>query len=377
MRFKVPQFFLLALLFTTTPAFGQDLRQLKQRVSKLWELRQQEHKKTEALSFVEPQSKELFLSWDEPTIVDFKMAGFEPSDDDNRLDVIMNYHFSSPYGILERTVKETWLWIGNDWFLKVDPLRSPFLEPDKADSKPAALPPDFQFSSKTIDAGRHIQGELLEGRIPFRAKRNEIRLIRSLMSVPGLTLSQPTWTNSSEGYISYIWDTTLLTHDVRQSVPLDIVGVNDASTRAQVDFRVAIEGIVAFSQDPETIDPTEAGVVELEIKNLSKESFKFLSATSNNAAFHMVEERFTQTPDVIEPGQSGRIQIWYEARPRLVGASLDIMLSRTLRDSPIIRVPLRLQAPKPAAESPLITEEMKRLAEEEYKKGQAGRPGPK
>jgi hypothetical protein len=91
----------------------------------------------------------------------------------------------------------------------------------------------------------------------------------------------------------------------------------------------------------------------------------------------MVEERFTETPDVIEPGQSGRLQIWYEARPSLQGASLEIMLSRTLTASPIIRVPLRVQAPKPAAVSPVVTEEMKRLAEEEFKKGQAVRPGPK
>ena len=106
-------------------------------------------------------------------------------------------------------------------------------------------------------------------------------------------------------------------------------------------------------------------MLDLVIENLSKEPLRIVSVVSNNLAYQIVND----VPEVIPPGQSGRLHVSYGAQENATGASLDLMLSATLTASPIIRVPLQIKLPKQSA-APTITQEMRRLAEEEFKKGQ-------
>jgi hypothetical protein len=361
-----------SLFLTGRPLVGQDLGKLKQRVTKLWQLRQQPNKRIEGLAFVEPQSKELFLHRDEPVIVDFKIAAYKPTNEDNHLDVVLDTHISTSQGTFERTVTETWLWTKGDWYLKVDPL-PPIVGGDKTKQAESARPPEFHLIADEVDAGQHAQGEVVTGRMAFRGNRNEIRLVRPVQAIEGLAISSPVWTSPSEGYIPYSWETVMLSQNVRQNIELEITGINDAKAKAAIGFSIRIDGRVRFRQTPEIVDPTKAGEFKLEIENLSSKPLRIHSMTSNNPLYTIVDDAPGDVPGTLAPGESGSLRIRYMAQPEPVGASLDLVLSEPLTASPVTRVPLHVLLPKPAP-GPLITEEMRRLAEQESQKARQGAP---
>jgi hypothetical protein len=337
---------------------------------KFWELRQQANKRIQALDFVEEGSKERFLQWDEPKILDFKISAYEPTEVESQLNVVMSTHISTPWGTVERVVTEPWVLANGEWFRRIDPLDMVSDLKKEAPPKEQPHPPAVEFATKNVDAGSHVQGERIEGRIPLRGEHADIRSILPNAITPGLVFSQPVWTSKTEGYLPYTWETALMSQSVRQSLRFEIKGLNDSVTSTEIQFSVKIDPRMSFRQIPEIVDMAEAGLVELELKNLGKKPQQILSLVSSNPAFVPDDPK----EDTMHPGETIRLQVHYRAAQSPRGASLDIMFSDPFTESPLTRVPIKVQLPKPSAAVPDITEEMRRRAEEEFRKQQGNTP---
>jgi hypothetical protein len=324
-----------------TPAFGQeDLGQLMQRVSSLWEARSR-MTKTAALKFVEPQTQDIFLQLTEAPILSFKVAGIEFTEDPNQVHVNVRVRgVVARVGEMDRIVRDTWVWKDGQWLMRAAPPPTMF-DSDIEKRPPAPVRPNFQVAETVVDIGRHAQGDVIEGKIAFKATRNEIVVIRPVDRVPGLALGSPTWTDASSGYLTYRWETALLSESVNKSIALEAIGTSDGRTSVQLQFRARIDGKVAFKQVPEIVEPTTDGQFELQIQNLTKQPLKILSVMSNNPAY-VVDDN---VPPSIEPGKSGRLLIRHSKQNRGTGASIGLVLSEPLTPSGIVTVPINVRMP--------------------------------
>ena len=118
----------IVILLSSSTLFGQDYGKLRERVLKLWELRQK-GEKLAATELVEPQSRNAFLQSDPPRIlkVDPNIA-FRFTDDHNRITVTIDADLSViELGETHVSVEQTWVWRNRNWFLTLD--ASPKLSP--------------------------------------------------------------------------------------------------------------------------------------------------------------------------------------------------------------------------------------------------------
>src|SRR5262249_33427826 len=159
--------------------------------------------------------------------------------------------------------------------------------------------------------------------------------INALARLSGLFIAAPVWTTPSEGFLSYRWETTVVWSDVNETVPLEVLGINDSRTSIDIRFQMQIDGKVAFKQTPELIDTAQAGQAELEIRNLSATTpLKILSVLSHSPAFAIGDD----IPESIAPGASGTLKIRYSAQTRPTGASIALVLSETLGPAPTLGI---------------------------------------
>src|SRR5207249_1746790 len=98
--------------------------------------------------------------------------------------------------------------------------------------------------------------------------------VRPLQSAPGLALGGAVWTNPSQGYIPYHWDTTLLSRDVDQKITLEVMAPGNMRASTELQFRARIDGKIAFKQMPEIVDPSRGGDVQIQMQNVSKTPVK-------------------------------------------------------------------------------------------------------
>ncbi|MBI4474843.1 MAG: hypothetical protein HY646_19380 [Acidobacteria bacterium] len=221
----------------------------------------------------------------------------------------------------------------------------------------APIPFEFEITNRVIDVGRRVQGEIIEGRIPFRAPRRDIVVVRPLQAISGLSIGSAIWTGPSEGYLPYQWQTTLLWQNVDQIITLEAVASSALRASADAQFRARIDGKVAFKQVPETIDPRQAGQVELQIQNLAAKPLKVLSVASHNRAYIIDDD----VPETIDPGKSGRVLIRYAAQAEPVGASLALQLSEILGPSPTTTIPLNVKLAEEKRPATYTREELDRI----------------
>jgi len=329
---------------------AQDLGQLTQRVTGLWEARIRSSKSA-AVKFVDPQTQDAFLDQIDTPVLGFKLSGIEFTDDPKQVYVTVKVRgVVAQLGELERVVRDSWIWKDGQWLMHATPPPSMF-ETDIASRPAAPVRPDFQIAQTSIDVGRHVQGDVVEGKIPFKAKRGDIIVIRPGGKIPGLAIETPVWTDASGGYLPYRWETALLSENVNQSIPLEAIGTGDGHTWVDLTFRASIDGKVGFRQNPEIIDPTRDGQLELQIQNLTGKPLKILSVMSYNP-FYTIDENIAET---IEPGKTGRLLIRYRAHTRAGGASIGLVLSEPLTSSGIVTVPINVNladVPRPAEYTP-------------------------
>ena len=339
MRFRTTLTF-ACILVSVSSVWGQDLNLLVPRVSQLWEFRKHSDK-AGALRLVDPQTHNVFLSSNESPILSYKISGFEFTDDPNQVNVLINARSVIPnVGEMDRIVREKWAWTQGQWVMQATLMQSLFdSDPEKKTVEPVL--PEFRLTERLVDVGRHSQGDLIEGKVGFRANRDEIRVIRPSQQIPGLAISAPVWTSATEGYLPYQWETTLLSKNVDQTISLEAIATSDVRLSAEIQFRARIDGKVGFKQSPEVVDPAKPGQVELEIQNLTAKPLKILSVVSHNSAY-VVDEN---VPPSIDPGKSGRLLIRYVAQFQPTGASLALILSESLTPSGLTTVPINVQLP--------------------------------
>lgn len=343
---KICSFILVCAFLGGLQASAQDLGQLPARASRLWDLRKQSNK-LDALEFIEPQTRQSYLQWTESPILNFRLSGLEFTDDPTRVDVLVTVHFVLPaLGELDRTVKEPWVWKDGKWFMLA--LAAPNIF-ESAGKAPASIhiPPEFHIANTVVDAGRHAQGDIIEGKILFRAVRRDTGAIRPLQKIPGLAIGSAVWTSATEGYLPYQWQTILLSQDIDQTIALEATGTSDERASVDVKFRARIDAKVGFKQIPEVVDPEKAGQVELQIQNLANKPLKVLSVVSYNRIYVVDDD----VPESIAPGKSGRLLIRYAAQPEPAAASIALVLSETLGSSPQALVPLNIRMPEEKAAS--------------------------
>src|SRR5436190_24280163 len=106
LRHYVP---LVFILLTAWPALAQDLSQLQDRATKLWDLRKQANK-LDALQLIDPQTRQTYLQGNEPPIISFKVTGLEFTDDHNRIVVVAKIRQVLPQiGEMDLVVREPWI----------------------------------------------------------------------------------------------------------------------------------------------------------------------------------------------------------------------------------------------------------------------------
>ena len=332
---------------------------MKSRASQFWELRSQV-KRSSALQFIDPETRDLYLQLNEGPIANFKVSGLEFTEDNNKVDVLVKVKSMVPnVGEIEKTIRETWVWKDGQWLMHATPYKSfASMFDSDADTRPAGpVSPEFQLIKPIIDLGRHAQGDVIEGKIPIHAAREIIRTIRPLQRVPGLSIGGPVWADASEGYLPYRWETTLVSQNINQKIQLESIGVNDTRAVAEIQFQARIDGKLGFKQVPELIvETSRSGQIELQLENLSKKPLKILSAMSYNPAYVIDDD----VPPVIEPGKSGRLIIRYQAQPEPMGASIGLVLSEEIGGT-ITTVPLNVKLPEPKRPAPYTQEDLKRF----------------
>lgn len=340
------------------PAFTQDLGQLMPRVSQFWEAKKQSNR-VAAMRFIDPQTQNIFLENNESPFSTFKVTGVEFTDDLNRVDVLVKVRSLVPrVGELDRAVREEWVWKDGQWLMRATPPPTMFDSDTKnRPSQPIQL--EFKIATTVIDAGRHSQGERIEGKIPFAAARDEIVVIRPLAKIPGLSIGSPVWASSSEGYLPYQWDTTLLSQDINQKISLEATANSDVRVSREIEFRLRMNGKVGFKQTPEIVDASKPGQVELQLQNLTATPLKILGVVLHNRSYVVVDE---EIPTSIDPGRSGRLLIRYTAQIEPMAASLLLTLSEPLTPSGVITIPLNVKLPEEKASRYTVEDLRPRIA---------------
>jgi len=353
MRFRTI-FTLGLILLSPLFARAQDLQQLPPRILKLWDLRKASND-FDALNFIEPKLRATYLKVRQSPFVSYRLSALEFTEDSNRINAVVVVHFLlTGIGEIDRAVREPWVWEDGQWFM-VAPEPANLMEAEK---KPETAPAPLQFAlvNKTIDLGKHSQGDSINGTIQFRAMRPDVRIIHPIQKVPGLTVGPPVWTNPSEGFLPFTWDTTLLSQNINQLLTIEAKAVNDQTSSVDVQFRAQIDGKVSFKQVPEIWDTSQTGKAELQIQNLSTKPLKLLSVASQNRSFTIDDD----IPEQIAPGKSGRLIVHYTPQAELTPVSLRFIFSESLSQSATTIVPLNVKIPE-RDNSANMREEINRL----------------
>src|SRR5205823_11899653 len=95
MRSRFYSLVLVSILLWGPPLFGQDLGQLLARASKLWEFRKQSNR-LDALPFIDPETRKVYLQWNETPISSFKLSGVEFTEHPDHVFMLVKIHSLLP-----------------------------------------------------------------------------------------------------------------------------------------------------------------------------------------------------------------------------------------------------------------------------------------
>jgi hypothetical protein len=356
-RFKLLLISLAVTFLTSSTLSGQDFGKLRERVLKLWELRQKGDKLA-ALQFVEPQSQNAFLQLDPPPILKVDPnIGFRFTDNPNLISVTVDVQLlvDPKFGEAHVSVQQKWEWRNRNWFMTIEPPtgKTPGFLLDTTDRAAPEKPREFHLTNAVLDLGLHMQGENVTGQIPFQAKRDDIFIVRAFQTPKGLYIQQPVWTKPEEGYIPYVWDTLLVWEDLpKQTVRLEVTDVNDLKTTVELEVSGRVDGKIAFAQMPEIVDPAKEGELELQFRNLMDTPLKLLTVSSSNPAYRVTQA----AQDTILPGMYGLVRVHHSAQADPTAAALNFEFAEH-PVTPLVTVPLNVKLPAPAPATSSYTRE--------------------
>jgi hypothetical protein len=331
-------------LFIAAGVFAQDLDRLRDRAQNFLALRKTGDK-ARAVQYIESGNRQEFLESRPYPLLQAKMLGLEFSADSKAVVVVFQATMMVPeVGMVNRTGRETWIWDGKDWFLRVEDSGNPFTAWKHQKAAVPAKPVPFELSSQTVDFGTHVQGEVAKATIDFKASRGTILAIR-VTDLTGMTMV-PSWTSDEGGKIEVLLDTCLHSKSIDHQAELHVVDLAQSITHIPITLKAAIEPRLRFEQSPPLLNPAQAGVAELRIENLSDTPFELVSASPTNERYRVVE----YTPGKIVPGQFLKIVLAYESQVGPEGTGLNLKLSEPLLTRTAFTVPLNIKpAPVPAS----------------------------
>jgi hypothetical protein len=343
---------LVVSLGFATSSFGQDLNRLYDRAQKLLSLRSIDKsplaKKTDAAPYIETKSRDRFLELNPFPMQDARVSGFEFTNDPKLVYVLFKANVVLPElgHPVPRVGKEPWVWDKKDWFLTL-PDEEVQLPPDGAPKPPSGIP--FDLAQNHVDLGKHVQGDVVRQTLKFKSDKDAILLLRSSDNLPGLSVSGPDWKSKEEAELQVVLDTVLLSKDVSYTVALEIQGSEGQRLHSSFDLTAQIEPRLRITQVPEIIDPSKSGTVEIEMENLSKEGFQFmLPLTPTNPEYQIVGS----VPEGIEPGQTVKLKLKYDAQPEPLGAQIALKLSRPVVGRDFFGFPFKINFPVSGALMP-------------------------
>lgn len=337
--------FPLVFLISIISAFGQDLNRLPARARALLTASVAGHK-VEAAAFVEPAKREQYLSTNAIQVAEGRFISLEFTDDPKLVYAVYDVSLILPeVGKIKATPHVPWIWTGKDWFVRIDDAQPLFRQNPKPAAPIENLP--FEFTSKEIDLGKKIQGEILKQTLDFRSDKRRVALVLPKTDIAGLFIGTPVWTSNESGHLDLTLDTTLLNKDLNFTLEVEAAGFEQEKTRAKVDLKAQIEPRLLFSQTPQVVDITKRGSVDIAIQNVSQIPLTPLSIQTSHPSFRIVSD----VPKSIAPGETLKMHIVYEAQPEPLGVSIYFRTAEPVLARTSFSVPLNIQLPAPAPQN--------------------------
>jgi hypothetical protein len=321
----------LLVLVAAPPAWSQDLDRLLERAKSSWTDRLNRNT-AKVLTYVDPQSRNNFSPELYENITEASVVGFEFSQGPSKVVVSVKTKMNIQNLAVPQTVGETWIWTNGNWYLHLDVgssgANSPlFASPGAVTAKPT---PAFKFEliDRTLDLGRHVQGDIVSGSVRFSAPKNQLVAVRG-RGVQGLRVaSQPRWNDDKTGTIDFTLDTALIWKDLSGTVVFEGVGPSDGFAYAESADRLAltatIQGKVRVSQLPQTEAQRRDRSVEIEFENLEKVPLGIEGIQSLAPTFLIDAPNL---PLSLQPGQTGIVAVNHRDSPKLMDNDLLIKFS--------------------------------------------------
>src|SRR3989442_1499858 len=314
--------FLCAAVSIVTPAqdlrLPRDTQKLIQRAQSFWAAIVAGHR-VEALGFVLPEKKDLFLSGSSMPVIRAEVVGLDLTKNADRAEVRTTIETIAKDVISGRTnwpITDSWVWRTDNWYLDLHeppdifPRRSSANDIDIREIE-KKIDQNFQFLRNPVDLGRLIEGQQLSFEIPIKYSGDlqlsaESEIQNSLADLDAASSRQITSRTShlvllvnTEG-----WEGSF-------SLPLPIRIRNFAAT---VKRTLVIQGTVfapiTFRQDPPNAPIQSGRPFSLFIRNNSPQEDPIISIRTDTR-FEILQQPKTLLPNTeaeivlkLKPGES-------------------------------------------------------------------------
>jgi hypothetical protein len=330
---------LVELLFSLS-LFGQDLSRLRERAEKSLALRA-DGNKAQAAQYIDAAGRSAFLDTSPFPMRDVHMRGFEFTDDPKVVIVLFDARVLLPeVGFIPRNGRERWVWDKKDWFLRIE---TGDLFAKNNNAPPPPKPLLFELATTRLDLGQHAQGDVIHQVLEFKSDRDVLSFVRA-KEFRGLVTSLPIWTSPTTGRLEITLDTTLLSEDVDYHVDMEAVGDENQQVYASFEIVSKIQSALRIRQTPELVDPSQAGIVELQFENLTNKPFNFYNISFTNSSYQFA----TQIPPIVPAGATVKLGIKYPAQKEPEAAQVMFKLSEPVVGKKEFGFPLNIKLPEPA-----------------------------
>ena len=198
-------FLALALFLAAAVAFAQEVRvprepeKLVERAQKFWAL-VVSGRRFEALDFVLPDKRNLFLSGNPMPILRAKVVGIDFATDPNHAilrTAVEVLALEAPSGRPNWTITDQWVWHTDNWYLDVQEAAELFPKNNSVGPEvkqiQAQIDQNFEILHDSLDCGRLIQGQHAEFHVPVKytgdvAVLVSLALPNPLVDVPAGTM---------------------------------------------------------------------------------------------------------------------------------------------------------------------------------------------
>ncbi len=297
---RISYLILLLYLFTTIFTSAQNLQlprnseKLVERVQKFWAA-MLSGRRVQALEFILPEKKDLFLSGTPIPILSAKVIGLDLTSDPNRAAVrtsIETLSTDAASGRASWAITDFWIWRGDNWYLNLE--NPPDIFPRRGSNEPQVtevqkqIEKTFELLRNPVDLGTLIQGQHLRFEIPIKYTSDfpvsvESGLANTLVDIEGPSSIDIT---SRSNRLVLLVDTE--DWDGPFSIPLPL---KIRSGAAIVERILVVKGDVfapiAFRQEPSNEPIEEGRPFSFFIRNNTPQELRFQINT--DAKFEIVK----------------------------------------------------------------------------------------